>query len=297
MMTTFKVFLLILIFVYTIPATVLCEDSNDLGTIVRFKHKVKTSGDVLKVDVLANDIGSDDPRPVALWLSNDPTLESGDRFLVEDAISDYERDRGMIGMPVLTKLKVKRSEEMEGKFAIITIGTAREVFQSGDQSLTLVRKIGRPECVSDLFLREDEPTDVEGVAVRGGMLKQNYCVSLLGEIEAQNADGIPADVDRFRFSVKEDLVLESTLTHEEGRDFDLMLVDVEEDEVLEVCDGFEATERCSIKVVGVGDPVEIDLVVMPTNGTGLYSITIRSHDDNRVLETNSRSEKRLIGGR
>jgi len=291
MMTTPKLFLLVLIFVYAIPSAAFCQDSNDFGAIVKFKHKVKKNGEVLKVDVLANDIGSDDPRPVALWLSNDPILEPGDRFLVEDVISDYERASGMLGMPVLAKLRVKRLEEMEGKFAIITIGTAREVFQSGDQSLTLVRKIGRPECVSDLFLREDEPNDEEGVAVRVGTLKQNYCVSLLGEIEEQNTGGTPADIDRYRFSVKEDLVLESMLTHEEGRDFDILFVGVEEDKVLEVCDGFETTERCSIEVADVGDPVEIDFIVMSTSGIGTYAITIRAHDDDRVLETNSRSEK------
>ncbi len=294
MMTTHRLFLFVLMFVYADPATALCQDSNDLGTIVKFKHKVKANGDVLKVDVLANDIGFDAPRSVTLWLSDDPTLEPGDRFLAENIISDYERGSGMVGMPVLNKLRVKRSEEMEGKFAIITIGTAREVFQTGDQSLTLVRKIGNAECVSDLFLREDEPNDEEAVSVRVGKLKQNYCVSLLGEIEAQSTDGTSADVDRYRFSVKEDLVFESNLTHEEDRDFDLVLFGVEEGEVLQVCDGFEATERCSIEVADVDDPVEIDLVVMPTKGSGPYTITIRTHDDDDVLEINSRSDDRRL---
>ena len=284
-MTMRRIFLFVLVLVYAVPATALCQDSNDFGTIVKFKHKVKTNGEVLKVDVLANDIGSDDPRPVTLWLSSDSTLEPGDRFLAENIIGDYERGPGMIGTPVLKKLRVKRSEQMEGKFAIITIGTAREVFQTGDQSLTLVRQIGRPECVSDLFLREAEPNDEEEVAVRVGKLKQRYCASLHGEIETSGAEGELADVDRYRFSVKEDLVFESTLTHGEDLDFDLVLFGVGEEEVLQVCDGFEATERCSIEVANVDDPVEIDLVVMPTRGFGPYTVTIRAHDKERETRT------------
>ena len=206
----------------------IAEEEMVPGVVIKMKHKVAKKGDVLVVHVLANDIGSDDPRPVALWLSDDQTLEHGDRFLAEDTISDYERGPDMIGMPVLTKLKVKQLKELEGKFAIITIGTAREVFQTGDQSLVLVQKIGRPECVSDLFLREDEPNDEEGVAVRAGKLKQHYCASLLGEIEATGTEEVRADIDRYRFFVKESLVFDSTLTHGKDLDFDLMFVAVED---------------------------------------------------------------------
>ena len=268
----------------------IAEEEMVPGVVIKMKHKVAKKGDVLVVHVLANDIGSDDPRPVALWLSDDQTLEHGDRFLAEDTISDYERGPDMIGMPVLTKLKVKQLKELEGKFAIITIGTAREVFQTGDQSLVLVQKIGRPECVSDLFLREDEPNDEEGVAVRAGKLKQHYCASLLGEIEATGTEEVRADIDRYRFFVKESLVFDSTLTHGKDLDFDLMFVAVEEAEILQVCDGFESIERCSIEVADVDAPVAIDLVVLPTSGSGPYTIAIHAHNDASVLEVNTNAE-------
>ena len=163
-----------LLLVVVLPTTGLCGDSSDLGAVVKFKHKVRTTGDVLRVVVLVNDIGSEDPRPVALWLSDDPILEAEDQFLAEDTISDYEQAPGLLGMPVLTKIKVTSTEEMQGKFAIITIGTAREIFQTDDQSLALIRKIGHPECASDLFLREDEPNDDKGQAVNLGNFKREY---------------------------------------------------------------------------------------------------------------------------
>gem|GEM_PF-6514563 len=294
MCNKFLCFFLLLGVCVAFSVPVIAEEETVPGVIVKLKHKIAKKGDVLVVHVLANDIGSDDPRPVALWLSTDQTLEQGDRFLAEDTISDYERGSGTIGMPVLTKLKVKRLKDLQGKFAIITIGNAREVFQTGNQSLILVRKIGHPECVRDIFLREDEPNDEGATAVNIGKLKQNYCASVRGEIEAMGVDEARADVDRYRVLVKESLVFDSMLTHGEDIDFDLMIVAVEGDEILQVCDGFGLTERCSIKIENLDGPVEIDLVVLPTKGKGSYTISLHAHNDASVLELNTNAENFVV---
>ncbi len=264
---------------------VVAEEVNPLGSIVKFKHKINVDDEKLVVHVLANDIGSDDPRPVALWLSDDPTLEGGDQFLTEELISDYGRAPGMIGMPVLTKLTVIRPEDLQGKFAIITIGTARDVFQTGDQSLTIVRQIGRPECVSDLFKTEDEPNDEEEQGMNLGSLKQEYCVEVNGAVLSDGLGRELRDLDRYRLRVKESLAIESVLTHPEDLDFSLAVVTQSDGEIMEFCETMTSSEPCRIEFHDVEDPVDLEFMVIPEAGTGLYSLTLRGIDNRPSVDS------------
>ena len=252
------------------------EDRESLGTIVKLKHKISQNGDVLVVHVLANDIGSEDPRPVSVWLSDDDILEIGDVFLMEEVISDYSRAPGTTGMPVLAKLKRKRLPSLLGNFAIITIGSAREVFSTGDQSQTIVSAIGDPQCVSDLFIVEDEPNDDAGQAVNLGNFRQDYCAAIEGIILSDGSERELRDVDRYRMRVKEDMIIVISLTHDEEADFDIEVVKQASGEMVAACAALVMPERCVIELVDIDEARDLELMVIPVMGTGPYAMTVQT---------------------
>lgn len=259
---------------FLLPSGVFSEEL--LGEVIKFKHKTKLTTDILRVNVVVNDIGSEDPRPVALWLSDDPIFEPGDRFLVEEVISDYERAPGMVGMPVRTKLKFSRAEELEGKFAIITIGTVREIFEKEGTGVAIVRKIGQPDCISDLFLREDEPNDDFGQEDNLGSLKRDYCVLLAGTMSSDASSGSLRDIDRYRVRVKESLHIRAFLNHGDQSDFDLSVAMRDTEEILAVCESIALPEDCVFEVEVVDEPVNIELIVIAASGLGPYSMTLKA---------------------
>ena len=238
------------------------------GTVVKFKHKVQADEEFLVVHFLVNDIESDDPRSVALRLSADPTLEVGAQFLTKDLISDYARAPGMIGMPVLSKLKVNRLDDVQGKFAIVTIRTSREIFETGDQSLALVRSIGEPDCVSDLFRHEEDPNDDVGSAMRIGSFKPYYCVEDDGSILSDGLGEGLRDIDRFQLRVKEDVVIESVLTHEGEHDIDMAISRQSDGELLEQCERANTPERCVIQLRNVSEPIDLEIMLIAVSGVG-----------------------------
>ena len=235
------------------------------GTLTKLKHKVKDAGDKVVIKLVVSNQGAMTPElpvVVALWLSDDQALDDGDTLLAQTTIGN---DVLVPDESVSVKLKETTSAAISGMFAIVTIG------ENNGQSDQLVEEIGRSGCSKHTLLIEQEPNNETSESQKLGKIQPGTCYTIRGEI-FNTQEGF--DLDGFRLLPQRDQTIEATLTHSDDNDFDLGFFDPEMLEFVKLCEDSLPPEVCLLTVSDLIEPLPLDLVILPFEGTGSYTLDI-----------------------
>ena len=152
-------------------------------------------------------------------------------------------------------------------FAIVTIG------ENNGQSDQFVEEIGRSGCSKHTLLIEQEPNNETSESQKLGKIQPGTCYTIRGEI-LNTREGF--DLDGFQLLLQREQSLEATLTHSEDADFDLGFFDAEMREFVETCEEPFTPEVCSTTLSDLIVPFPLDIVILPFEGTGSYTLDLMS---------------------
>ena len=142
----------------------------------------------------------------------------------------------------------------------------------------LVEEIGRPGCTKHTLLIDTEPNNVSADSQKLGKIQPGTCYTVRGDILINMAGTIDGpgefDFDGFRLQVQVDQLIVASLTHSEDNDYDLGYYDVLNQNFVETCEESITPEVCELTVSGLAAPAPVDLVILPFEGIGNYTLEV-----------------------
>lgn|GEM_PF-6044170 len=258
------------------------ENPPDLTvTVTKFVQKTEASGDKVMLKLQLSNQGAalaaTDRVVIVYWRSGDAVVGSDDQLLHQDTLTG---DIFRAGTPVKVKRKLVALPAMAGRFFIVRVEVDGDVNVANNEVAQIVPDRG---CRKEVWRSESEPTSAE--APQGaGSVRAGTCVALSGLLSTTD------DVDGYRLLMKEALTLDLTLISDDFlADFDLVILDVETGNTVEICESPTSPEVCTI---AFEDEMLVAVVVLPTEGLGSYTLTLRPSTDTQTTTFSSQEPSR-----
>ena len=239
-----------------------------VATPLKFVHKVRTAGDAIVDVVFVQNLDSVERNAdvaLDLWLSDNVTLSGDDALLAQRVVSC-----GTLapGQQMRVKFKERDLENIDGKFAIVTVHHGNVIGPADEPLTTLVKRIGGRGCIKDKARYEIEPNTPDSPRSVGG-IRPTDCLMIEGAI------GQASDVDGHQLNVKGAQTFDVILTHSADVNFGLSI----EDAVTGPLDCATST-TCTVTISDIDDTgiAEVHLNVVPLQGTGEYTIDVFSQE-------------------
>ena len=242
--------------------------------LVKVKHAPKDDGDTITVKVSVQHIGNttiDEPIQILLFRSQDDVLDDTDELITTTELPSLPTRSGE---EVPAKLKEKGLPLLAGSFVLVSGDVDDRVEELNESNNIVSHRIIDRGCAKDSFVPEDEPNDVPEINQGGiGKLRPGQCIGIEGSTNSFNAD-----FDEYHFFPVGNQLLERTLTHEPGLDFDILFFDFDDTAApLLSCETFSTPERCSVRIISNPDGTHrFDAVVIPISGIEAYTPDIFS---------------------
>ena len=150
-------------------------------TPLKFVHKVRTAGDAIVNIVFVRNLDSTVRNAdvmLDLWLSDNVTLSGGDALLAQRVVSCETLS---LGQQMRGKFKERDLENIDGKFAIVTVHHGNVIGPAEQPLRTLVKRIGGRGCIKGKARHEIEPNTPNAPRSVGG-IRPTDCLTIEGAI-------------------------------------------------------------------------------------------------------------------
>ena len=250
------------------PTSVGSDDPDLTMSLTKVVHKPSSVGEKLSMKLTLQNLGGTIPLGqdefwVSAWLSSDQVLDNADQFFTRIAIQSTDVE---VGETFKLKLKLETLQSMAGKFVLVTIDSEDNVVERNEGNNLVVHRVAiEPGCPKTLWRLEREPTSAEDPQ-KIGVMREGTCITVRGNVD--KAD----DIDGYRIVVRKDLTLKLTLIPDNPTaDFDLAILDLETGSTVGTCESTTSPEICLVTLTAGTLVVG---VVLPTEGTGLYTLML-----------------------
>ena len=238
------------------------------ATPLKFVHKVRTAGDAIVDVVFVRNLDStvrNADVALDLWLSDNVTLSGDDALLAQRVVSCGTLGPGQ---QMRVKFKERDLDNIDGKFAIVTVHHGNAIGPADQPLTTLVKRIGGRGCIKDKARYEIEPNTPDSPRSVGG-IRPTDCLTIEGAI------GDESDIDGHQLKVKGEQTFDVILTHSSDVQFRLDVLD----SVSGTLDCATST-ACTVTISTLDETgiAEVRVTVVPVQGTGEYTIDLFSQE-------------------